>query len=524
MRRYPVHFLSILAAAALLAASPLVAAEATPVLLRYTFAPGQTNAYTVQIEAQGESGREAIAGTFVVSSRAVGTNLIGLSLRGQLHPKSLGGMAPMMGYRPGSVMPLSSYAFGYTGQERELVIDDQGRIVRQAGDLALPIPLGQLAASLVQPVPAEATAGWENEQDVFVLDEPLLQGPAPAFLNSGGLPGYGYGGGFPGRSAQGVLAARQKTTIKVTEVTPATVTMQKTMSLDTRMLTGSEPRISATGEGRIEFDRALGMPKRVELECKTVVATENLSRRSIITVRWQLLEGAEREKAIAPPPPPAPETPFTPEELAKLQEQLKSDELGTRQTAARTLSGNPSRFPTAHNLANDRLGTPTPELIALMVSLVNDSDDTVRLAAVTVLANHGTKEHVPLLIKALKDPDAGVRASAARGLGRIKDPRAIEPLATLLAAGQGDQPYYRPNRESAAAEALVQIGPAAEPAVLALLKEKNIETRCQACNLLKQIGTRKSLGPLKDLTVNPSKELSEAAAEACRSIQSRETN
>ena len=75
-------------------------------------------------------------------------------------------------------------------------------------------------------MPAEATAGWETEQDVFVLDEPLLQGPAPAFLNPPG--GFGYGGYYPGRSAQGVLAARQKTNIKVTEVTPATVTLQKT--------------------------------------------------------------------------------------------------------------------------------------------------------------------------------------------------------------------------------------------------------------------------------------------------------
>ena len=58
--------------------------------------------------------------------------------------------------------------------------------------------------------------------------------------------------------------------------------------------------------------------------------------------------------------------------------------------------------------------------------------------------------------------------------------------------------------------------------MLGLLKEKNLETRVQACNILKQIGTKKSLSPLKDLTVNPSKELSEAAAEACRSIQSRQ--
>jgi hypothetical protein len=501
--------LSLLTSAALFHACPLAAAEITPTLLRYTFAPGQTNAYSLQIEAQGETGREAIIGTFVVSSRAVATNLIGLSLRGQLRPKSLGGMPPMMGYRPGSAPSLSTLAYGPQSELRELVIDERGRIVRQAGDQTLPIPLGQLMASLVQPLPAEATAGWEAEDDVFVLDEPLLQGPGIAFLNAQG--GFGYPSYYPGRPVQGVLAARQKTRMKVTEVTPATVTLQKVLSLDSRMLTGSEPRVSAAGEGQVVLDRAAGLPKRVELECKTVVVTENLSRRSVVTLRWQLLEGAEREKAIVPPPPPGPETKFKPEEVAKLQEQLKSDDLASRQAAARELSGS-------------RLGTATPELLSLMASVANDRDDSVRHAALTVLANHGAKEQVPLLLKALNDSDAGMRATIAKGLGRVKDPRAIEPLVNLVATGQGDQTYYRPNRESAAAEALVRIGATAEPAVLALLKEKNVETRCQACNILKQIGTKKSLGLLKDLTLNPSKELSEAAAEACRAIQGREAN
>jgi hypothetical protein len=509
MKRSLARSMSLFASAALLQAHPLAAAEITPVLLRYSFAPGQTNAYSLQIEAQGETGREAIAGKFVVSAHAVATNLIGLSWRGQLRPKSLGGMPPMMGYRPGYPMSLSSYTYGPQSEARELIMDERGEIVRQASDLALPIPLGQLMASLVQPLPAEATAGWETETDLFVLDEPLLQGPAGAFLNPPG--GFGYPGYYPGRPPQGVLAVRHKTKIKVKEVTPATVSLQKTLSLDSRMLTGSEPRVSAAGEGQIVLDRAAGLPKLVELECKSVVVTENLSRRSVISLRWQLLEGAERDKAIAPPPPPAPETKLTPEEVAKLQQQLKSGDLVARQAAARELSGN-------------RLGTPTSELLADMASLASDQDDTVRHAALAILANHGTKQHVPLLIKALNDPDAGMRATIAQGLGRLKDPRAIEPLVNLLATGQSDQPYYHPARESAAAEALVRMGGAAEPAVLALLKEKNVETRFQACNILKQIGTKKSLGPLKDQTLNPSKELSEAAAEACRSIQARETN
>ena len=145
-------------------------------------------------------------------------------------------------------------------------------------------------------------------------------------------------------------------------------------------------------------------------------------------------EGEEREKAIAPPPPPGPETKFTPAELAKLEEQLKSGDLFARQAAARELS-------------SSRLGTPTPALLAEMVSLADDEDETVRHAALTVLANHGTKEHVSLLIKALNDPDAGTRATIAKGLGRLKDPRAIEPLTNLLAQAKAISPTTGAPRE-----------------------------------------------------------------------------
>ena len=127
-----------------------------------------------------------------------------------------------------------------------------------------------------------------------------------------------------------------------------------------------------------------------------------------------------------------------------------------------------------------------------------------------------------LLLRALKEAnDASTRMTVAKGLGRLGDPRAVEPLAELIAAGQSDQTsFYR--RDTPVAEALIKIGPPAEGAVLALLKEKNTDTRIIACTILKQIGSKKSLSALKELTGNPVKELSEAAAEAARSIQGRE--
>ena len=506
MRDSKRSFAVVFAFAALSAVQGLVAAEVTPLVLRYTAAPEQTNAYSLEIESQGEMGREAIAGTLIVSTRVAGTNLVGITMRGQLHPKASGAY-PMMGFRPGGPPPLSSYALGLQVQERELFIDERGNLVRSAGDQPLPIPLGQLAASLIQLFPEQATTGWDTDEKVFMLDEPLLQGPAPAFLNSQRGPSYGFY--MPGRKEQGVLAARQKTSLKVTEVTPAAVVVHKTLALDSLMLSGTEPRVSATAEGRIEFDRALGLPRRVDLDCKMLAATEEVSRRAVLSLHWRLLEGEELQKALAPPPPPQSERGLSAQEITKLQVDLSSNDPGTRMMAAQRLS-------------TAQLTNATPGLVAQMTSLANDPDDSMRRAALTVLANVGSNEQVPLLIKALNDSDSSVRTAAAKGLGRIKDPRAIEPLVNFVASGQGDQPYFRPSRDSAAAEALARFGPAAEPAVLSLLKDKNIGTRIEACNILKQIGTKRSLGPLKDQALSPSKELSEAAAAACRAIEFRD--
>jgi HEAT repeat protein len=72
-----------------------------------------------------------------------------------------------------------------------------------------------------------------------------------------------------------------------------------------------------------------------------------------------------------------------------------------------------------------------------------------------------------------------------------------------------------------AASALREIGPEAEAAVLRLLKEKHLETKREACNILRQIGTRKSIDPLREAMLAPDQMLSQAATEAVRAIQSR---
>jgi HEAT repeat protein len=87
----------------------------------------------------------------------------------------------------------------------------------------------------------------------------------------------------------------------------------------------------------------------------------------------------------------------------------------------------------------------TPDAIGTLVTLSLDhADGEVRHAATEQLAEHHAVMAVPPLIAALAGPDNGRINRAATALGRLGDPRAVEPLIaalvtshTTVAAGNG---------------------------------------------------------------------------------------
>lgn len=464
--------------------------------LRYQFSAGKTNAYSIQVETRGENGRETLSGNIFVTPTAISTNVIRLSGRGSLTPQREAGTPPM--YYSGSGYPRSSMPV-MLADMCEIQIDDCGRVLRESGDYALSVPLGQLLHSLVEPFPAAATSQWDTVEQASVLDDPLWLGPASAFLGS---QPYGQPYFYSPRSALAVLAVSRHSNCKITAVAPETVAIHKEFNIVSWLQTGAEPRISASGEGEVVFDRKAGMLKKIELTCKSVVSTETVTRRTAVVLRCQLLEGPELEEALKTMVMPSQFSAhkLTAEELQKVIADLKSTDSGIKQAAAA-------------RLVNAQLDAASPELLDFMVSLLSTSEGTVRQAAANIIAAYGTRDHVPVLLKLLKAPDFQVRQAAIKGLGRLKDKRACEPLAEALAAG-GQDAFQ-------AVTSLVNLGPEAEESVLRILDEKNIETRRQACNILRQIGTGKSVNKLKKLMVDPDQMLSQAAAEAVRAIQAR---
>jgi len=110
--------------------------------------------------------------------------------------------------------------------------------------------------------------------------------------------------------------------------------------------------------------------------------------------------------------------------------------------------------------------------VKLFIDNAADADPVVRAAAIRGLALHGRPEHVPVLIKALKDPEAQVRQEAARALQRIHDPAAVDAL--LAATREPDPRDKSPNPAgeldpAVRAEAADALGQYPEPRVLQAL-------------------------------------------------------
>jgi predicted Zn finger-like uncharacterized protein len=103
----------------------------------------------------------------------------------------------------------------------------------------------------------------------------------------------------------------------------------------------------------------------------------------------------------------------------------------------------------------------------------------------------GTKETLPILLDALGKPET--RKAALRALGYLKDESTLETIADCLsqADGQGE-----------AVQALKVFGPAAEDTVLKRLNHPEHRVREVACQILKDVGTQKSLPALQRIVDN----------------------
>jgi HEAT repeat protein len=218
---------------------------------------------------------------------------------------------------------------------------------------------------------------------------------------------------------------------------------------------------------------------------------------------------ADRSKFPAAKPPDSDPEPFRPgtnpanatEALAQALDDLKSTDRHRRRSAC-------------HQLAELKPNERQAEVAKALEPLLDDNDGFLRKDCLKALAVWGTKETVPLLIKQLNDSDTFYRNDVIEVLGKMKDERAVEPIAARLTE-------FFDRRH--ASEALQQMGPMAEKVVLKYVTHPESGVAQEACRILKVIGTRTSARLLQAAAAQRKDGgLSRAAQEALFDIANRE--
>ncbi|MEK6678529.1 MAG: HEAT repeat domain-containing protein [Nitrospirota bacterium] len=124
----------------------------------------------------------------------------------------------------------------------------------------------------------------------------------------------------------------------------------------------------------------------------------------------------------------------------------------------------------AHNLGI--IGKEAAPAAPFLIDMLKDKNEDVRVNVAIALGKIGDPRAVEPLIIVLKDEDEDVRFSSALALGNIKDPRAVEPL--IVALNKKEEEVLR----RSAAEALGNIKDlsAVEPLIAILKGEPLIAT------------------------------------------------
>ena len=147
--------------------------------------------------------------------------------------------------------------------------------------------------------------------------------------------------------------------------------------------------------------------------------------------------------------------------------------------------------------------TALPPLRDLMASENPDH----RWWAARALAAVATPAARQLLITALSDPDADVRACAAQGLGELQAAEAVDGLVRCLS---DPSPFV----SRIAADGLARIGPPAVPALVAALQEGEVPARAGAARALSIIQPEEAIPALCAALDDPSAIVTYYAEEA----------
>lgn len=457
-----------------------------PPLLRYRWTPGGSDSYAVQFVADTGDAIETTSGNVTYTVRSVSADVATLACWGQMgrplrSPKPGRPLGNPFPTDRGNFWPESSF-----NSSRQVQVDSDGKFLERSGpSTQLPQALGNLEDLIFEPLPPAGQKTWEDQHDCVIrLTKVVPIAPMSSF----------------GRPEETTYPAREKSSYQFGPTSNGVVQIQKRYDLKSQELASDQPRIQLAGEGTITFDTMLGRPRMMEFKGVFTETSGNTTLRTPVTLNYRRLEGRGSTNATALPAATQIEPKeLTATELREALNDLKSSDRGRKLLASAIL-------------AEAKPAETRSNVVSALVSALGDSNWAVRQNATRALGIWATAEAYPPLIKMLDDPEFSVRWKAIDALTQWKNPPTAAALAGHMTQGLDILETGR---------ALRTLGGPAEEAVAGLLNATNTQVRYEACRILQDNGTKKSIPALTTAAGDADGITAMLAKEALKAIDAR---
>jgi hypothetical protein len=475
------------------AASDLLWAQDNVPLLRYGFAAGKQYAFQVKIQAEAEKFDEVREGVLTYTVTSAKDKEFVLKPSGTL-PVQIKPHANEIIMPRGPMGLMGPMRFMGPGFQEGITFNRQGEKIVSRELTPLPYLLGDMELLVIDEFPAEAKSNWEKQKEVEIVER-----------DSGGpFPRFAFGG--PRLTNGKHTTAKEQSNYAIVKNDKDAIDISKKYSLLTSPEADKPNRFEMTGEGQFTFDLTEGIIKSFSMKYECRENEKTVIRKYPITLTYHLLSPEElaeqkkkAEEARTAAAKAAEPKNFDSGERVRLLRDLKSTDTQRIKTAA-------------DRLANAPVDDHPADISKALALLLRHSDQWVQQSAAKALVVWAAPEAENALIKASQSENVFLRNPAIEALGNLKSAKAAEAVAAQM---------YQQSSRGEASKALKAMGPVAEDATIDCLKDRDMWVRAEACLVLQEIGGKKSLQALRDMSIKLAGSAPREAPKAISAIELR---
>ena len=422
------------------------AAEAPPVL-RYGFQKDQKYAYDILINLKCMTVEETWKGILIYEVTKANDDQFVTKVSGRL-AKSVRGSGRFPHFPRHRGMPFGPFGrhgpFGVQGPGT-WTINRRGDVIIVGRVNQIPCLLGPEELLIIESLPKEAKMSWTVSSGTGITE-----------IGESSMP-------FPPRREETGHGAGEQIDYAVTKTTPETVHLTKKYHLTTTPSSGDETHFNMSGIGDLEFDRKRGAFTSNSMKYEIEVNKNDTKLNVPVALTYHLMtekeladhEKKEKEKADAIAEANKPK-PVSAQERASLLKDLRS-----------------------HDDARCRAA-----LQRLAKGVVDEQPEAISVAVAPFLSH----------------PNGWIQADAAKAMVIWATPNAE---AALIKASNTENRMARGSVIVALGKALRAMGRVAETATVPWASDRDFWVRREACDVLKEIGGRKSIAALQRALLDP---------------------